>query len=144
MIEVEATCTDEDYHALESFLSTKLQEFNAAVTGVKDAQYLGLRIENPNDEVVAGVAGHTWNGTCFIGYVWVSENARRKGYGRRLIQAVEEAALKRNCRNIVLSTHSFQSPGFYEQMGFVKSAEVVDHPTGYSNIWYTKKVENGI
>ena len=144
MADIEAFQTEDEYHALEALLSARLYEFNAAATGVKDAQYVGLSIKNRSNEVVAGVSGHTWNGTCFFGYVWVSEAERGKGYGKRLLQAVEEEAQKRSCQNIILSTHSFQSPGFYERMGFSKSAEVANHPFGHSNIWYSKALQNGI
>jgi len=142
-VDIKIFSTNEEYKALESFLATRLYEFNAAATGVSDAQYLGLQIEGAGNEVVAGVAGHTWCNTCFLGYVWVSERERGKGYGKRLLEAAEQEARKRGCGNIVLSTHSFQAPRFYERMGFEKSAEVAGHPVGHSNIWFTKALVNG-
>ena len=144
MADIKVFSTQAEYKALESFLGTRLYEYNAAVTGVYDAQYLGLQIESARNEVVAGVAGHTWCNTCFLGYVWVNERDRGKGYGKRLLEAVEHEVRKRGCRNIVLSTHSFQAPRFYERMGFERSAEVTGHPEGHSNIWYTKTLEKGI
>ena len=37
------------------------------------------------------------------------------------MQAVEKEAKTRNCRQIVLETHDFQAPGFYQKLGFMWS-----------------------
>ncbi len=40
----------------------------------------------------------------------------------------------------LLSTHSFQSPGFYIRMGYEQQASVKDHPVGHSNVFYAKRL----
>lgn len=133
----------DDYEKLAAYLEERLYEFNVEATGHAEARYLGLAMRDSNDDVVAGAAGHTWHHTCFLGYVWVAESCRGKGLGSRLMRAVEHEARARGCRNIVLSTHSFQSPEFYERMGFQRAAEVRDHPVGHANIWFTKVLGDG-
>jgi hypothetical protein len=41
---------------------------------------------------------------------------------------------------MVLSTHSFQAPAFYEQLGYKRQAVIVDQPKGYTNITYVKNI----
>ncbi len=128
------------YHKLEAFLAQQLYEFNALVTGCSDAAYLAATIQNANGEIIAGAAGHTWHRTCFLGHVWVAETQRSTGIGTRLLNAVEIEAKQRGCENVILSTHSFQAPLFYEKLGYRKQADVHDHPVGHKNIWFSKRL----
>ena len=48
----------------------------------------------------------------------VFEKYRNKGYGKRLLQYVEDAYKGKGFHNINLVTNAFQAPGFYEKMGF--------------------------
>jgi hypothetical protein len=42
---------------------------------------------------------------------------------------------------MLLSSHSFQAPSFYEHMGFEQQALVVDHPPGHANIVFAKRLQ---
>jgi GNAT superfamily N-acetyltransferase len=65
-----------------------------------------------------GLYGWVWGSTCYVRYLFVAESLRKQGQGTRLMRAVEAEARARNCRQIVLETHSFQAPGFYRKLGF--------------------------
>jgi hypothetical protein len=58
-VDINIFSTNQEYKALESFLATRLYEFNAAATGVSDAQYLGLQIEGAGNEVASHPEGHS-------------------------------------------------------------------------------------
>ena len=90
--------------------------------------------------IVAGVSGYTWGGCCYVTHLWVSEPLRSRGLGRDLLEAAEAHAKARACRIVLLSSHSFQAPGFYEKMGYVRQASIADHPVGYSNIVFAKRL----
>jgi len=75
-----------------------------------------------------------------IAHLWVHEAHRRRGLGRELLQAAEAEAGRRGCEQVVLSTHSFQAPEFYERLGYVKRAVIADWPKGYSDIVYVKRL----
>jgi ribosomal protein S18 acetylase RimI-like enzyme len=132
----------EQYPELEAFLAERLYEFNAQATGLFDAKILAGSIRGPNGEIIAAVSGHTWGGTCQVTHLWVHEKQRRKGLGMALMNAVESEALRRGCRQIVLPTHSFQAPGFYERLGYKRQGSIEDYPKGHANVFYLKKLAN--
>ena len=76
----------------------------------------------------------------FYPQVWVANSQRGLGLGRALMQAAEAEALRRGCRQVVLSTHSFQAPRFYERLGYVRQAVIEGEPAGHSNIVYAKRL----
>src|SRR4029453_9359937 len=99
------------------FLEHRLYEFNSQATGIVDALGLTVFSRDAQGEVVAGLCGHTWGGCCEIRQIWVHENHRGQGIGRRLLELAETEARRRGCFQVVLATHSFQAPGFYSKLG---------------------------
>ena len=49
-------------------------------------------------------------------------------------------ARAKGCTIVLLASHSFQSPGFYERHGYVRQAEITDHPIGHSSIFFAKRL----
>jgi len=70
-------------------------------------------------------------GTCYFRYLFVAESMRERGQGTRLMRAVEMEAKARNCRQIVLETRDFQTPSFYQKLGFDVAGRVGDYPQGH-------------
>ena len=122
------------------FLEERLYEFNAGTTGINDGLSLGVFLRNESRTIVAGAAGHTWGETCELRQVWVEASARGRGLGRRLIAEVEAEAVRRGCRQLVLSTHSFQAPDFYRKLGFDVVSELPDYPRGHSHLVMRKRL----
>jgi len=131
--------TAEPDPALEQFLADRLYEFNAAATGMDDGLALNVAVRDGNGAIVAGLTGHTWGGCCEIVRLWVHESQRSRGLGTRLMRAAEAEAQRRGCDQIVLSTHSFQAPAFYERLGFRRLVSVADYPRGHANIVMIKR-----
>jgi GNAT superfamily N-acetyltransferase len=114
------------------FLEDRLYEFYVATTGISDGRSLGVFLRDESRNVMAGAAGHTWGETCERRQVWVAAPLRGRGLGRRLMAEAEAEAVRRGCRQLVLTTHTFQAPGFYRKLGFDVIAELPDFPRGYS------------
>jgi len=57
--------------------------------------------------------------------------------------AVEAHSRSRNCTQIVLSSHSFQAPDFYRQLGYIEQARIPGYPMGHSDIHFIKYLVNG-
>ena len=125
----ETQCED-----LESELVERIYEFNAEATGCFDGKLLGGCVRNADGELIAGFNGHTWAGTCVLTNVWVAQAYRGQGHGRALLETAEAEALRRSCTQVILGTHSFQSPGFYEGMGYQRVVSIADWPQGHSEI----------
>lgn len=125
---------------VEAFLSERIYEFNASVTGYHDGETFSVVRRNERREIEGGASGHTWGGCCYVAYLWVSPVSRGRGLGRELLTAVEEHARSRNCRLVFLSTHDFQAPGFYSRLGYQIVARVDDHPMAHASIYLRKQL----
>jgi ribosomal protein S18 acetylase RimI-like enzyme len=121
--------------ALADELEDRLYAFNAATTGISDGEGLALAARDSSGRVVAAAVGHTWGGTCEIKTVWVDEPLRRSGLGRALVLRAIAEAEARGCAQLLLSTHSFQAPGFYAKLGFRELFRVEDYPRGHAQIF---------
>src|SRR4030095_9452533 len=115
---------DAECGKLGSFLADRIFEFNANLTGYFDGMLLGGCIRNDAGDVVAGFNGHTWGGCCELSHVWVDEQYRGQGLGPALLRSAEAEAAARGCAQVVLATHTFQAPRFYERMGYEKKYEI--------------------
>jgi ribosomal protein S18 acetylase RimI-like enzyme len=122
------------------FLRDRLYEFNVRATGISDGNFLSLFTRAPDGSPVAGIFGWTWGGTCYIRYLFVSENMRGQGQGTRLIRAVETEAKSRGCRQIVLETHDFQAPRFYQKLGFSIVGRVDHYPQDHQFLMLVKQL----
>jgi len=129
-----------DCRDLEVFLAERLYEFNSRSTGYFDGQSFGATQRDESGTVVAGISGFTWGGCCFVSYLWVAEEHRGNGLGATLLKAFEKNAVDKNCQIALLSSHSFQSPGFYKRMGYEEQASIKDYPVGHTDYIFSKRL----
>lgn len=54
----------------------------------------------------------------YVDDIWVDSAHRGKGFGRKLLQELEDRFKGKGFNNINLVTSAFQAPGFYEKCGF--------------------------
>lgn len=129
-----------EFAALDAFLADRIAGSNLAMTGIMDVKDLALQIREDSGNIIGGVSGHTWGGTCRIDHLWVDLGHRGLGLGQPLRAAAETQARERGCSQIVLSSHSFQAPRFYEKLGFMNIGEIADHPRGHSDLIFLKRL----
>lgn len=127
--------------ALDERLSRELDAFNFAAVGRDDLREFTVKV-GEGDVLVAGLSGWTW-GTCAgIGMVWVREDARRDGWGGRLLAAAEEVARDRGCRQVLVSSFTFQAPEFYRRHGYVEFGRSPDLPVeGQADVHFRKVLD---
>jgi len=125
---------------IDAFLSDRIYEFNVQATGYDDGRLLAATIQDDAGDIIAGINGHTWGGCCEITHVWVHEQYRGQGLGRALLHAAESEAVLRGCEQVVLLTHSFQAPQFYEHLGYDRKYHIESRPRGYADIVYIKRL----
>ena len=125
------------------WLEERLYEFNKDATGISDGRSLGVFLRDAEQSIVAAAAGHTWGETCELKQVWVAEALRGRGIGRELMAEAEAEAARRGCGQLVLATHSFQAPEFYEKLGFAVVSDVPEYPRGHSQVVLRKSIREG-
>ena len=109
-----------------------LDEYNLSFAGEYNYKELTVFLRDENDVVIGGLLSATYWGYLYIDVLWIRENHRSQGYGKRLLNAVEKEAIKRGCRYVHLDTHNFQALSFYQRNGYTIVGELEDLPTGYS------------
>jgi len=124
---IEADPTVEDVRFLES----RLYEYGVEQTGVDDGQWLAIFLRDDQQTIQAGLKGWTWCGSCYIQTVWVHKDLRGQGVGTKLLHAAEQEASARGCDHMVLSSFSFQAPGFYQKLGYEVFAVLDEHPRSH-------------
>jgi GNAT superfamily N-acetyltransferase len=121
-------------------LEERLYAFNVEATGIADGQSFGLFLRGSDGAVIGGAYGWSWGDTCHLRYLFIPADLRNQGHGTRLMQFVEQHALARFCRQIVLETHDFQAPEFYRKLGFVVTGVVEEYPRGHRLFILVKKL----
>jgi MOSC domain-containing protein YiiM len=123
-----------------AYLEDRLIEFNYNATGYRDGELLAIFLRDDANEIYGGISGFTWGGTGKVEWLWVRDDWRGKGLGRDLLARAEEEAARRGCRWMVLDTHSFQAPDFYEKQGYEITGWLEDFPVGFANMTLRKKL----
>lgn len=114
-----------------------VRHYNEAVCGPGDREALAALARDAQG-LAGGVAGRTIYGHFLIEVVWVREDRRRTGLGRRLMQAAEAEARARGCRGAQVDTLSFQGLEFYQRLGFRIAGRVDDFPPGHARYFLAK------
>ena len=123
------------------FLSRQISDYSSAETGYDDGRPLAFFVRDRKGQIVGGVYGNTNWGWLAVKLLWVHEDLRGKGWGRRLLQAAEEEAIARDCRHALLNTKSYQAPGFYERHGYELFGVLEDYPGEHQRFYYRKRLQ---
>ena len=135
--------SDED-RAIARRLIDGIDEFNLKATGITEFHEMLTVERDPVGELIGGVYGWSWGGTCWIEALWVREDMRRHGVGSRLLAAAETEARRHGCAQLALDTHTFQARSFYERHGFEVVSELKDYPRGHSRLVLSKRLPDTV
>lgn len=103
------------------FLSDRVQKDESVIFYAKnqDNEYLGFTQLYPSFSSVS--AKRLW----ILNDLFVSQNARRLGVGKMLLNRAKEFALETNAKGIALETDitNVNAQGLYESLGYIKNTE---------------------
>jgi GNAT superfamily N-acetyltransferase len=130
----EVTCTAHDFipEDVASVIGSGLETANSASAPLHEVRPISCVARLTTGEIISGAIGRTWGLCCEIQQVWVHEAYRRQGIGRQLIGELHRHAEERGCRTFYLETFSFQSPSFYESLGYETRLELTGFGEGIS------------
>jgi GNAT superfamily N-acetyltransferase len=117
-----------------------LHEYNLAHLG-PDVLYnyhrLAILARDEGGDVIGGIHGELVWEWLYIQSLWVEENQRGHGIGRRLLVAIEQAAVAHGFPHSHLETTDFQALDFYRKQGYQVFGELEGKPAGTT--WYYMK-----
>jgi len=138
---------DEPRRAL---VKQRLTESNTARAAVlRELEAIGERHEAPLEvyatdeagELVGGLTGTTWASWLHVDRLWVADDHRGAGLGRRLLHQAESVARsERGCGHARVETWSFQAPGFYLKQGYREVGVIEDYPPGECEHLFVKEL----
>lgn len=115
---------------------------NSALVGKSQFQPFLISLPDAGTGETAGdLAGYVDYDWLIIQFTFVPEALRRRGHGRALMQRAEAFARERGLAGIWLDTFGFQTPAFYEAMGFSVVGTIEDHPRGSRRHFMQKRLD---
>jgi GNAT superfamily N-acetyltransferase len=133
--------TDAAAAEAESVIRDGLSAYNSGKAGYRDQRPLAVLVADPaTGEIVGGLYGSTSYGLLRIDRFFLPETMRKQGLGTRVLRAAEEEGRRRGCSLALLSTLSFQAPGFYERQGWQVLGRVDCDPPGHTRFMMTKRL----
>ena len=125
----------------ESVIRDGLGDYNFSKAGYRDYRPLAVLVTDPaNGEVVGGLYGSTSMGLLRVDRFFLPEDLLKQGLGTRIIKEAEAEGARRGCSRAILSTLSFQAPGFYQRQGWEVLGRVDCDPPGHTRFMMTKKL----
>ena len=110
--------TDEPPAGAFQLLWDGLRSFNQQTVGEAEARLLTVLLHDAAEVTIGGLWGRTLWGALYIDILFVPEELRRIGIGRRLVLRAEGEAVRRGCHCSWLDTYEFQAKPFYERLGY--------------------------
>lgn len=112
----------------------------AARFGPRDEAPFSIRAAGPDGAVLAGVDGVTHWRWLYVRHLWVAEEGRGQGVGRRLLQEAERLARARGCVGLYLDTFDAGAAAFYERCGFARFGAIEDFLPGHRRIYLERRL----
>ena len=136
LVSVEANASEEDRVTVQ----THLAKFVIEKAGKSDFIPLNVFLRDPTGGIHGGLLGWTVWSWLHIDTLWVSEEFRLLGYGRRILKAAERAARLRGCKLVDVDTFDFQARGFYEKAGYEVFGKLENINGAFTRFYMSKKI----
>ena len=128
---IEAELSNESVRIIEE----GLRQFNLSKTPEENTP-LNILLKSDDNQIIGGLQGNHNSQWLYINALWVESHHMGKGYGKKMMLAAEEEAVKRGVTQCYLQT--VHSLGFYQKLGYEVFSVIENSPTGF-NMYYVKK-----
>ena len=118
-----------------------LKAFNLKHFPDEDIQSLACIAEDEEGRFLGGLTGEIFTNTLFVEFLWLDDQHRSVGMGRKLMETLEEQSKAHGVTHLYLDTYTFQAPGFYAKLGFKEVGRYTGFPTaGVDKIFLQKQI----
>lgn len=128
------------------YLKRRLVEYNMQQVpheGALELEPITIIIKEDDGQIIGGINAtimRYWK-RCHIDIFWMEEKYRSMGYGRKLLEKVEQIALYKGCKLIQLETYNFQDPEFYQKNGYEIFGVLESDLPKYSQYFLKKTIQ---
>ncbi len=127
--------------AQSAYIEDKLNAFDENYITYKMDGSIQIGIEE-DGKIIAGLdACITAFKILYVSTVFVDEDYRRKGYGKILIEEMEQRARAMGVNTIRLDTFSWQGKEFYEALNYEIAGSYVNEIDGYAEYFFVKRLD---
>ena len=117
-----------------------LYAFNRAQTGDPGPQQVAYFLRDERGQIVGGVRGSLWGRSMHIDALWIDDPYRGRGFGAKLMKAIEEYAASHDHPLVYLETASFQALPFYQGLGYEVFGKLPEISTGETLFFLMKEL----
>jgi ribosomal protein S18 acetylase RimI-like enzyme len=104
-------------------------------------QEVNLFLIDTDGQIYGGIISELcWN-WLEIHYLYIDQELRKLGYGKKLLSEAEKIAKEKNCDFIKLDTLSFQALDFYKKQGF-EVFGTIQNAGGHTHYYLKKNIYN--
>ncbi len=117
-----------------------LDQYNEQQAGDPGFQRLCFVLQAPDQEIVGGALGEIYWEWFHLDLLWIKDELRGQGHGRRLLKCAEDEARQRGAKHVFLDTFSFQAPDLYTRLGYEVFGELPDFPPGHQRYFLKREL----
>ena len=127
-------------------LSDGIADFNRATIPDLEPNEAEVRFHvlatDADGALLGGLRGTCYWNTLHIELLWLAEEARGLGAGKRIVAEAERFAREHGCEKALVETTSWQARPFYEKAGYEHIATLPDRPKGHASHYLAKSLGN--
>lgn len=135
---------DSKFEELEKYLNEELIDYGVAEAGGNKPKYIYCSIKDNQQKFVGGIKGYVMLNLFYISQLFVDENHRNIGLGKKLLSEIENVAKIHGCSTIRLDTLNKKSHSFYIKSGFEKTLEIKEYMKGFDLLFFHKHINESI
>ena len=120
------------------YVRNRLFQYNQEKAQSNQAAPMNLVLKDEEGKIYGGLIGKIYRSCLGIEILWVDEELRGSGYGKKLLDQAEASAISEGCKFVHLDTFSFQAPEFYKKNGYMIFGVLEGYPDEAKR-YYLKK-----
>jgi chloramphenicol 3-O phosphotransferase len=111
--------------------------FNENVLGERDKAF-SIFLKNDLGKIFGGIQAFMGTESIYIDVLWVEGSLQKQGYGKKLLDAAEQEAIKNGCVFSAVDSFDFQAEEFYLKNGYKRVGELKNCWFGHSKFFLRK------
>lgn len=116
-------------------IHARLRAYNARY--MRDTGDFSFHIKE-DGKTIGGIVAGGLGDLLEVEFLYVDEECRGRGIGRRLLAHVEALARQRGLKRVLLNTYSFQAPAFYKKLGYTEALKLDPAFDGFTQSYFLK------